>query len=51
MPEIASPNSNTTGDGTAVDGELQINDRLERAALEAPEREIGEQTLDRVESR
>jgi hypothetical protein len=35
----------------AVDGELQINDRLEHAALEAPARELGEQTLDRVESR
>jgi hypothetical protein len=27
----------------AVDGELQINDRLEHAALEAPARELGKQ--------
>jgi hypothetical protein len=33
----------------AVDGELQINDRSEHAALEAPARELGEEALDRVE--
>jgi hypothetical protein len=33
----------------AVDGELQINDRSEHAALEALARELGEEAFDRVE--
>ena len=33
----------------AVDGDLQINDRSEHAALEALARELGEEAFDRVE--
>jgi len=33
----------------AVEGELQINDRSEHAALEAPACELDEEALDRVE--
>jgi hypothetical protein len=31
-----------------VDGNLEINDRSEHAALEAPTRELGKEALDRV---